>query len=138
MFYALSWLVVVLLLALWSLAVAAMHAVAVWTVTNAGALSGTVSGTGPQALPEWLAPWVSAEFGQAVVQLMAGLRPFVDGVLQALPSLAGGLTVVSWLVWGLGALVLLAMGAGVHLLIALWRRHSGRLAGLRRPTLVGS
>ena len=38
MFYALSWFFVVALLALWSLAAWALHAVAVWTVSNAGVI----------------------------------------------------------------------------------------------------
>ena len=44
MFYAISWFAVLSLLALWSLAAWALHAVAVWTVSNAGALTGAASG----------------------------------------------------------------------------------------------
>ncbi len=44
MFYALSWFVVFGLLALWSLGAWGFHAVAVWAVTNAGALAGATSG----------------------------------------------------------------------------------------------
>jgi hypothetical protein len=58
MFYLLSWFAVASLLALWSLAAWALHAVAVWSVSNAGALSGAASGVGSIALPDWLAPWV--------------------------------------------------------------------------------
>jgi hypothetical protein len=125
MFYALSWFVVALLIALWSLAAWAVQAVAVWTVSNAGALSGAASGAGAVALPDWLAPWVPTEIGQWVSQLLASLGAFVDGLLQAAPALAGGLTVVTWVVWGIGSLLLVLLGAGVHLLIALGRRRGG-------------
>ncbi|MDZ7591560.1 MAG: hypothetical protein U5L05_12980 [Rubrivivax sp.] len=129
MFYALSWFVVVALLALWSLAAWALHAAAVWTVSNAGALSGAVSGAaagvGALALPDWLAPWVPPQLVQAVTQLTAGLGPMVDSLLQAAPALAGGLTVATWVIWGIGSALLLLMGAGLHLLIALWRRRGG-------------
>ena len=123
MFYALSWFVVVALLALWSLAAWALHAVAVWTVSNAGALSGAASGVGTIRLPDWLAPWVPPEIAQSVSQLLAGLGPVVDGLLQAAPALAGGLTVATWVVWGIGSVLLVLLGAGLHLLIALWRRR---------------
>ena len=138
MFYALSWFVVVALLALWSLAAWALNAVAVWTVSNAGSLSGAASGAGTIAMPSWLAPWVPPEIAQSVTQLLAGLRPFVDGLLQAAPTLAGGLTVATWVVWGIGSVLLVLLGAGLHLLNALWRRRgdgSGPDAG--RPLAAG-
>lgn len=129
MFYVLSWFAVGLLLALWSLAVWAMHAVGVWTVTNAGALSGAasgaVSGVGGPALPAWLAPWVPPEIVQAVTQGVAWFGPMLDSLLQAVPSLAGVLTVAAWGLWGVGSLLLVMLGVGAHLLITLWRRRGG-------------
>ena len=129
MFYALSWFVIVALLALWSLAAWALHAVVVWTVSHAGALSGAASGVGGIALPDWLAPWVPTELVQAITQLMAGLEPLVDSLLQAAPALAGGLTIAAWVVWAIGGVLLLLRGAGLHVLIALWRRRSGGGSG---------
>ncbi len=131
MFYLLSWFAVASLLALWSLAAWALHAVAVWSVSNAGALSGAASSVGSIALPQWLAPWVPAELVQSVTQMVAGLGPLVDSLLQAAPALAGGLTVATWVIWGIGSVLLVLLGAGLHLLIALWRRRSGSGAGPR-------
>ena len=125
MFYVLSWFAVASLLALWSLATWALHAVAVWSVSNVGAISGAASGVGSIALPDWLAPWVPTELVQAVTQLAAGLGPLVDSLLQAAPAMAGGLTVATWMVWGIGSVLLVLLGAGLHLLIALWRRRGG-------------
>jgi hypothetical protein len=122
MVHALSWLVVASLIALWSLAAWALHAATAWTFSHAGALSGAVSGPGATALPDGLAPWVPPEVGQWAVQLLAGLGPFVDGLLQAAPALAGGVTVA---VWGIGSMLLVLLGAGLHLLIARWRRRGG-------------
>jgi hypothetical protein len=137
MFYALSWFVVVALLALWSLAAWALNAVAVWTVSNAGALSGAASGAGTIRLPDWLAPWVPPEIAQSVSQMLAGLGPVVDSLLQAAPALAGGLTVATWVVWGIGGMLLVMLGAGLHLLIALWRRRGGGGSGPKAgPSLV--
>ena len=129
MFYVLSWITVASLLALLSLAAWALHAVAVWSISNVGALSGATSGVGSIALPDWLAPWVSAELVLAVTQMVAGLGPLVDSLLQAVPFLAGGLTVVAWVVWAIGGVLLLVLGAVLHLLIALWRRRGGGGSG---------
>ncbi len=125
MFYVLSWFVVVALLALWSLAAWALHAVVVWTVSNAGALTGAAPGASSITVPDWLAPWVPPEVAQWASQLVAGLAPFVDSLLQAAPALAGGLTVATWVIWGIGSLLLVLLGAGVHLLIAIMRRRGG-------------
>lgn len=129
MFYVLSWFAVASLLALWSLAAWALHAAAVWSVSKAGALSGAASGVGGIALPDRLAPWVPAELVQAVTQLVAGLGPRVDSLLQAAPALAGGLTVAAWVVWAIGGALLLLLGAALHLLIALWRRRGSGGSG---------
>lgn len=123
MFYVLSWLAVASLLALWSLAAWALHAAAVWSVSNAGALSGAGSGISGIALPQWLAPWVPTELAQAAAQLLAWLGPLVDSLLQAAPALAGGLTAVAWMVWAIGGVLLLLLGAALHLLIGLLRRR---------------
>lgn len=129
MFYALSWLVVAALLALWSLAAWALHGVAVWTVSNAGVLSGAASGAGNLTLPDWLSSWVPPEIVRAMTQLMASLGPVVDSLLQAAPALADVLTVAAWVVWGIGTVLLLLLGTGLHLLISLWRRRGGRGSG---------
>ena len=129
MLYALSWLMVFSLLALWSLAAWAMHAVAVWGISSAGALTGAasdaVSSAGVLPLPEWLALWVPPQVAEAIASAVSGLAPAVESLLQAAPALAGGLTVAAWVVWGIGSLLLLMLGAGLHLLIALWRRRGG-------------
>jgi hypothetical protein len=117
------------LLALWSLGAWAFHAVAVWAVSNAGTLtgaaSGAVSGANALRLTEWLAPWVPPEIVQAMTSLLSGLAPAVEGLLQAAPSLAGGLSVATWVIWSFGSVLLVLLGVGLHLLIAMWRRRGG-------------
>lgn len=125
MFYALSWFLVFGLLALWSLAAWALHAIAVWSVLNASALTGFASGVEGLRQPEWLSPWVPPEITQAMASLLAGFAPVVESLLLTVPTLSGGLTMVTWVIWGLGSALLLLLGAGLHLVIAMWRRHSG-------------
>ena len=129
MFCAFSWFVVASLITLWSLAAWAVHAVAVWTVSNVGAISGVASGASTLALPNWLAPWVAPEIAQWASHLLAGMAPVVDNLLQSAPALADVLTVATGVIWGIGSVVLVLLGAGLHLLIALWRRRSDGGAG---------
>ncbi len=124
MLYAVSWLFVALLLALWSLITWAVHAVAVWAVSQAGALSGMASGSVSLSLPAWLAPWVPPGLTAALTDWASSLGPLLDSLLQTIPALAGGLTVLAWVVWAIGAMLLMLTGAGLHALIAWWRRKS--------------
>jgi hypothetical protein len=80
-----------------------VHAVAAWSVSNAGALTGVASGVEDLRLPEWLAPWVPPEIAQAMTSLLASIAPVVESLLQTAPALTGGLTVVTWVIWGLGS-----------------------------------
>ncbi len=125
MFYALSWFLVFGLLGLWSLAVWAVHALAVWSVSNAGALTGVTTGAEGLRLPEGMASWVPPEIGQVMTSLLAGFAPMMESLLQAAPALAGGLTVAAWVIWGLGGVLLFVLGVGLHLIIAMWRRRGG-------------
>ncbi len=136
MFYALSWFVVFLLLALWSLAAWAFHGIAVWAVSNAGALTGAASGVEGLGLPAWLVPWVPPEIVQAMTWLLSGLAPALESLLQAAPALAGGLTVATWVIWGLGSALLVLLGAGLHLLIAMLRRRGGGSGPGPRPQVA--
>ena len=51
--------------------------------------------------------------------IFSGLR------VQAAPALSSGLTVTTWVVWGIGSALLLMLGAGLHLFVAMWRRRGG-------------
>ena len=124
MFYALSWFLVFGLFALWSLAAWAVHAVAMWSVSNAGALTGVTSGVEGLRLPEWLSPWVPPEIAQTMTSLLSSFAPVVESLLQTTPALTGGLSMVIWVIWGLGSALLVLLGAGLHLLIAMWRRRA--------------
>ena len=125
MFYALSWFVVVASAG----AVVAGRLGAACRCRLDGlecrrAHRGRIRRSAPSLVPDWLAPWVPPEVAQWASQLLAGLAPLVDGLLQAAPALAGGLTVATWVIWGIGSVLLVLLGAGLHLLIALWRRRA--------------
>jgi hypothetical protein len=103
----------------------------------AGAVTEATAAIPAQALPAWMAPWldtwlapVLVPLGDALGALTTGLAPVVDSMLQAAPSLAGLLGVAGWVIWALGAVLLLAVGAGLHLVTALWQRKGGGTGGL--------
>lgn len=125
MFYALSWFLIFSLLALWSLTVWAANAVALWTIAQAGTWSGAAAGASSPVLPDWLVTWVPPELAQAMTAMVAGVAPLVESLLQSSPALAGGITIAAWVVWALGGVMLLLLGAGLHMLMAMWRRRSG-------------
>lgn len=130
MVYALSWSLVAVVFAGWSLLVWAVHALATWSLTSAGTLAGGGEPGSLLSLPAWLAAWVPLDVVAALGDLVAWLGPWVDATLSAAPALAAGLTVLSWVLWGLGSLLLVLLGAGLHGLIALWRRRTPlRMAG---------
>jgi hypothetical protein len=131
MLYALAWFSVLALLAFWSLAAWALHALLSWAAANAGAVASTSVDLGGVPWPQVLAPWVPPELTQWLSSVAMSLRPLADTALAWAPTLAGGLTVVTWIVWAIGAALLLVLGIALHLLILLWRRRSGGGSGPR-------
>ncbi len=128
MFYALGWLAVFSLAALWSLAAWALHAVTAWTVSNAAVLAGDTGAIEGLRLPEWLGPWVPTELVQALASMLSAFRPAIDALLGWAPDLAGGLSAAIWVVWAIGSALLLVLGLGLSAMIAVWQRGSGMKA----------
>ena len=145
MAYMIAWLGVLLLMACWSLTVWTTHAAAAWVVANADGLSvgGATEGLRQLPWPEWIGPWIPEVLTQGFPELLSGLGGLVEALLKALPALSGLLSVVAWGSWGLGMLLLLGLGVGLHALIALCRRQlaarrSALAAGTVRPGLTAS
>jgi hypothetical protein len=124
MFYALSWFVVLGLLALWSLGAWAVHAMAAWTVAHAGALAGGSGVTQGLRVPDWLAPWMPPELASALESMAAALGPAIETQLGWAPALEGGLSVAIWVIWGLGSALLVVLGFAATALIAALRRRA--------------
>lgn len=123
MFYALNWFVVVCFFLVWSLAAWAFHSIAAWTVANAGTLAGGAGAIEALQVPDWLAPWVPSEYASSLNLLISSLMPTMQAALEWVPSVAGGLSVAVWTVWGIGAVLLIALGLLATGLISLLRRR---------------
>ncbi|MBV7539670.1 hypothetical protein [Acidovorax sp. sic0104] len=122
MFYAISWFLSFMLLALWSVACWGVHAVTVWAVSSAGALSAGTSAMNAILVPEWIRAWIPPQLTQEFEALIASVGPVVQSALEAVPALSGAVSVMAWAIWGLGAVVLVALAVGAHLLIAVFKR----------------
>lgn len=136
MFYALSWFVVVSLFLLWSLAAWAFHAIAAWTVTNAGALAGGTGAIGALQVPAWLAPWVPAEYAVALNSMTAAIWPFIMALMEWAPALTGGLSIAVWIIWGIGTFLLIVIGFLATGLIAFLRRRASTTTATSRRLAV--
>ncbi len=132
MLYIANWTLVTLLLGLWSLAAWAFHGVVVWAVTKAPSLTGPAADLSSVPVPAWLMQFLPIEAVQALIVGLTETWTMLAGFLQAAPSIATGVTALTWAVWGLGSAVLVAVGVGVHICVSLWVRHklgSAKLSG---------
>lgn len=124
MLYIANWTLVTLLLGLWSLAAWAFHGVVVWALTTAPSLTGPAGDVSSIPVPAWLMQFLPIGAIQGLIVGLTETWTWLSAFLQAAPSVASGVTAVTWTVWGLGAAVLIALGAGIHIAVALWDRRS--------------
>jgi len=127
MFYALSWGLSFVLLALWSVFCWSLHAVTAWAVASAGALAGGTAAIDAGVLPAWMQGWIPPELAGVFHAMVAAVGPMVQALLETVPALAGIVTVLAWAIWGLGAVLLVALALGSQMLIALFQRHRHRI-----------
>lgn len=128
MLKALSWSAVFILLALWSLASWAFHSIATWTLANAGALAGGPAAIAAVSVPAWLAPWIPPELTLAWAATWSAISPAIESAFAFAPALGGGLSIAVWVVWGLGAAVLVILGMVCHRLITVLRSRTPAFA----------
>jgi len=126
--YALSWSLVFILLALWSLAAWAFHSIAAWTVSNADVLAGGSGAIEGLRAPDWLAPWIPPELALAFTSMLSAFIPAIEAALNQAPALVGGLSVATWVVWGIGSALIVILGLVCHGLITVLRRRASVFA----------
>lgn len=129
MLHALTWSLVAALLLAWSLAAWAFNAIASWAATQSGAFAGSTEAIQALSMPAWLAPWVPAEWWSAATTLLTDFAPLLDGLLAAMPSLSGPLSILTWVIWTVGAFFIVLLGVVGSGLIA----HFGRKPLPRLP-----
>ena len=126
MLLALAWFVVLALLAVWSMCVWLLHSIAVWSTTGAGSLVAQSKQIDSLTLPNWVGVWVPPELMLALKSSVSTVLPFVESALGALPAATAWLSPLAWIVWGFGALLLIAVGAVIHVAMSMMRKRAGR------------
>ncbi|MCV2363204.1 hypothetical protein LNV23_07030 [Paucibacter sp. DJ1R-11] len=130
-YYLLTWLVLGLLAALWSLASWAFHSLALWTVAALGSQAEGLPTLGARLsdlqLPSWLASWVPEGLLQGLAEFVDLFAPLLKGVLETMPVLGDWLSPLVWLIWGLGIFLLLLLGGGLSLLLKLMQSKAATL-----------
>jgi len=114
----LLWIVVGGLLALWS--------AVVWL--GEVLLSALLGGAGQLpvkelALPEAWTRWLPQGVSESITQAIEASQPLLQGVLDSMPALVGGVAVLAWVTWAVGAALLLLAGGASHLSLRWWQRH---------------
>jgi len=122
MLYSALWIVMLVLLAIWSAGVWVLHSLLAWTMSGAGALAGQAHQLDNVTVPGWLAVWLPPEWLPALKASASSLLPWLESVLSMLPSAATWLSPLAWLVWAIGLLILAAGAAIGQTLIWTTRR----------------
>ncbi len=139
MFYTITWLLMALLLALWSFAAWLLHALAQWSGAQAGGIAGLPAQLSTLPAPEWLSLWLpmgAQGTQQSWSALLASVNPLFDAMLAFAPALLALLVPAIWLVWALGAVLLVAIGLGLTMLIRLTRARLATTAAAAGPLAV--
>ena len=122
MLYIVSWFFVLTLLAIWSACIWIAHSLASWSLTGIGSVVGQTQQIDRLPIPDWITVWIPSELVLAVKATAAGVLPWVESALEALPSVGSWLSPLAWTVWGVGFVILAVGAALLHALISVSRR----------------
>jgi hypothetical protein len=124
---ALIWSVFALLTLLWTGTAWLLSSLVGWVAKAAqvGDLQAAARAATDWPVPEWVQLWVDPSLIRLAQQALIWAMENLGGLLPTVGSLVGWLSPLIWIVWGLVALLLLVLAAGLHLL-------AGRHAALQR------
>ncbi len=132
MLYTLTWLLMALLLALWSAAAWVLHTLAQWSGTQAGGMAGLPAQLGTLPAPDWLSPLLPLGAQESWSAVLTSFTPLLESLLAFAPALLTLLVPAIWLVWAIGAVLLVALGIGLTMLVGLARSRMGATAATSR------
>lgn len=122
MLYIVSWFFVLTLLAIWSACIWIAHSLASWSLTGIGSVVGQTQQMDRLPIPDWIAAWIPPDLVLALKATSAGVLPWVESALNALPSVGSWLSPLAWTVWGVGFVILAVGAALLHALVSVSRR----------------
>lgn len=113
----LIWALFLVLALLWTALAITSIGVSDWLLSllgRSGALSEQVANVN---LPAWLQMWVDPQWLEAIKVMLTPIIGLLNNFLPSPDTISTLLTVIVWIMWGLGAVVLLAGAIGAHLFI---------------------
>lgn len=122
MFHAVTWFIVLGLLALWSVIAWSLNALGAWALSTTATSAAAASESHVFKLPEWLAPWVPTELAQAMATVASNLSPLVVNLPEQVLVFSNGLAWVVGAIWLIGTLLLVGAGLLAHTLRMRLRR----------------
>ncbi len=125
MLYSILWIVMLVLLAIWSTGVWVLHSLLVWSMSGAGALAGQAQRLDGVTVPGWLALWLPPEWTLALKAAASTLLPWLESALSVLPRAATWLSPLAWGGWAIGLLIL-AAGAAIGQALIWTTRQAAR------------
>lgn len=112
------WVVVVVLAAFWTGLAALLAQLTDWlsAAMASGAAGSALDQIGQWPVPAWLAPWVDPAWVETMQASVLEWLQWLSAAMPAIGGLMGWISPLVWLLWGLGLVVLLCVGGGLHFL----------------------
>lgn len=112
------WVAVAVLAALWTGLAALLAQLTDWlsAAMASGAAGSALDQIGQWPVPAWLAPWVDPAWVETMQASALEWLQWLSAAMPAIGSLMGWISPLVWLLWGLGLVVLLCVGGGLHFL----------------------
>lgn len=112
------WVVVAVLAAFWTGLAALLAQLTDWlsAAMASGAAGSALDQIGQWPVPAWLAPWVDPAWVETMQASVLEWLQWLSAAMPAIGGLMGWISPLVWLLWGLGLVVLLCVGGGLHFL----------------------
>jgi hypothetical protein len=112
------WVVVAVLAACWTGLAALLAQLTDWlsAAMASGAAGSALDQIGQWPVPAWLAPWVDPAWVETMQASVLEWLQWLSAAMPAIGGLMGWISPLVWLLWGLGLVVLLCVGGGLHFL----------------------
>ena len=122
----LIWAVTGLLLLMWTGVIAISTAVVTWFAgLSTDPAQRGVQAIGELRVPEWVGIWMPPALLESVKASTSSLLDSTVAAVSWLMPMMAWLNPVLWVVWGMVAILMLALASGLHLLLGRKNNHNG-------------
>lgn len=127
----LLWIVAGVLLALWS----AVLWLGEWLLSALLGAAGELP-VHAVALPDSWMRWLPVDLAESMPRALEAFKPVLQSLLDQMPVVADGITVLAWVIWAFGAGLLLLLAGASHAGLRRWQRQ--QLPAVPRVMLIPS